>query len=793
MLRNYLKLAFRNIQQHTSFSLITLSGLTVGVSASIVIGLYALNILTFDFSHVNKDRIFLAYKERITPSGIQPTYDTWIPLAESLKENYPEIVASSRTFSSNGVIVQNNKEFLNHEIVYTDESLFDIFTFESFKTSNANFFADLNSAVITESVASKVFADNNPIGQSIELYLVSEDTTLRFQVSSVIKDPPINSSIQGDIFIQMKSLPEFEAEAQNWSSSFISTWVLLNQSGAEISLEKKFPMLISRIWNEEVASRTNFKLLPLNEAFDTFNGDSNDAWIMVAIALGILIIASINFMNLATARASYRSREIGLRKVMGAVTPQIRTQFLMESIIYTTLAMGAGLIIVFFSVPYANTYFDLQLSFYSLLNPMGIGIVLGIVLIVGILSGTYPAFHLSTISILSVLRKSGLGGGARTFRNGLMVIQFGLAVLLVCGALLVRNQLLFMYNKDMGFNDNGLIQIEASSSDFTGRELGAERITLFKEKLSNYSFVQSITSSRHVPTDWSRSFTFVRPKGWTGDPLRMRYTYVDDSFFETYGIEIQQGRDFLPDIKGHQRDAVILNKSAFQTLNLDTAIAPTLVFGSREIKVVGVVDDFNFESLRNHVEPTLHFHRTSDHPIHSYITIKPEDGSTSQLLEVLESEWQKLNATQPLRVAFVEESVQSMYQSENQFLGLVSFFTIISIFIACLGLYGLTLFVIERRQKEISIRKVIGADIRQLSTLVARDFAPWIGIAMLIGGISAYILFQSWVAGFYYQAPISGWVFVVSGLFIVSLVSLTIGFHTYKVAVSNPINYLRED
>ncbi len=791
MLRNYIKLAIRNIQNHTSYSFINLSGLSIGLAAAIIISLYAINILSYNKNHADKDRIFLAYKERVTPTGVQPTYDTWIPMADRLKSTYTQVEEAAMTNFSSCMVIKD-KEYLEEDILYSEESLFDIFTFK-FRNQADNYFQGQNSVVISESIAAKYFAKENAIGQELEIFLRQEDTTMRFTVSGVFEDQPENSFFRVPIIIQIEAIPGFDEYTNNWGSSFLETWVKLDKKENRAILEAQFPELVESIWDSEVASRTNFKLLPMQDLYDTLVGDSNDAWIMIYIALGIMIIASINFMNLATARSSYRSREIGLRKVLGAIIPQIRTQFLVEAVLYTFIALVAGLIIVFFTIPYINTLFGLSLDFNDLISFQGLIALLAIAILIGIVSGSYPAFYLSTISIMQVLRKTGITGGAKSFRNALIVIQFGLAVLLICGALLIRNQLMFMYERDMGFEGDQLLFINASPSDFTDTEIGATRINSFKKNIANYPFVERVTASRHIPTEWSRSFTFVRTPGWSGDPLRMRYTYVDANFFDTYGIELVQGRNFLPDLEGHQRESVILNQAAFEALNLDTAVNPALAFGERRISVVGVAKDFNFETLRNEIEPTLHFHRTADHPVHNHLTVKIQEGTGVSFLTTLEDEWNSLDAINPFRYAFADQSIQSMYETETQFLGLMSFFTAISIIIACLGLYGLTVFVIEKKRKEISIRKVVGADIKEITQLIIMDFAPWVGLAIVIGGIASVLFFNSWVESFFYQAPIDYSIFILSAVLVILLVGVTVSFHTVNAALANPVKYLREE
>ncbi len=792
MLRNYIKIAFRNIQNHTSYSFINIFGLSVGLAAAIVISLYAVNILKFDHHHRLKDRIYLSYKERITPDGTQATYDTWVPLGPRLEADFSNVETTSRHIITEG-LVKRKDQFLNEELTLSETSLFDIFTIEIIDSSHDEPLPNLNSVAISETIVTKYFSDKDPLREELEIFLTSEDTTIRYFVSAIFKDLPLNSSIRPEIILPIESARTFENYENDWGNSFLSTWVLLDDPKSLLNLEAGFPDLISNIWDPETQNRTTFKLLPLVDYYDTIIGDTQDAWIMLFIAVGILIIASINFMNLATARSSYRSREIGLRKVLGAVILQLRTQFLVEAIIYTLISMTIGIVIVFFGLPYLNQYFDLNLQISSLLTINGLLSLLIITLAIGIFSGSYPAFYLSTVGIIQVLRKAGITGGARSFRNGLIVVQFALAVLLICSSLMVKDQLHFMYNKDMGFNENQLVFIEASAEDFLDGETGAIRINTFKKNLSNYSFVSEISASRGIPTNWTQSFLFVRPKGWTGDPLRMRYTYVDANFFPTFDIPFTTGQNFLPDIEGHQRNSAVLNEAAYKALNLDTTTYPQITIGSFDINVVGVVKDFNFETMRNEIEPTIHFHRTADHPVHNYLAVRLNTKDLERSINEMENEWSKLGSIAPFRFRFADGAVQQMYENEKQFLALITFFTIISILIACLGLYGLTVFVIEKKRKEISIRKIVGAKLSEIASLVVKEFAPWVLVSLLLGGFVSFQIFSEWLVNFHYRAPIDFMVFIVTGLLVVLLVLVTIGYQTVKAFIANPVKYLRED
>lgn len=788
--RNYLKIAFRNLLIRKSFSFINIFGLATGVGVFVLIALYTFQILTFDHFHENRDEIYLAYKERITPDGTQATYDTWVPMASRLKETYSEIEVAAGLYNTEARIVKNN-QFLEEDIIYTDNSFFDIFSFELAHGNPGQPFQDKNSIIVSELMALKYFNKTNAVGQSLQLFLPEEDTTMRFIVSGVLKDYPINTSLQPQLMIQMTSLPVYPRFANNWSNSFMDTYVKTPASSEE--LEAQFPNLVEAIWGEETRENTQFKLLPYEDYYDEFVGNKADARTLLFIGLGILLIAVINFMNLSTAQASQRSKEIGLRKVLGAYRGQLSTQFITEALVVSFLSTLLGLVIVLLSLPYFNEFFDLDISIHLWPWWTIVGGTLLLILILGLLSGSYPAFYLSSVRVLDVLRQKLSFGKSASLRNGLVIVQFVIAVFLISSTLLIRNQIEFMSKKNMGFDSEEIMTIYASSHDFTNQEEGIVRLNTFKNQLKQKSYIKDIALSRAVPTSWTRSFTFVRPDDWNGDPLRMRFTYVDANFFETYGISVKSGRGFMSDSEGDQRNSVMLNEAAMEAFEFETADDNVIKIGENRINVVGVVEDFHFESLESKVEPTLIFHRTANHAVHQFITCKIEMSDLQTKMEEIEKMWNGLGSTNTFNYSFMDDRIKRMYESEERFLGLISMFSIISIIIACLGLYGLTLFIIQKRRKELSIRKVLGAEVTGLLRLIFKDFAIWIGLAFIIGVPLVIYFINDWMQSFYYRTGVSWLSFGFTFLLMAVLISLTVGYQSVKAANVNPVKYLKDE
>ena len=790
--RNYIKVAFRSLLKRRSTSFINIMGLSLGTAAFLIIFLYAYQILTFDDFHDNKERIFLTYKERITPDGTQATYDTWVPLKDRLLQDYSQVQAAARFYQTDARIIKNN-EYLEEEITYTDESFFDIFSYPLLHGNSDKIFNDRSSIVLGVDLAIKYFQSENPIGETLEIFIPEEDTTLNFQVSAVLDRFPENISLQPTMIIQSESIPFYLEVANEWDGSFLETYVLLDQKESVSDLEAAFPDLIETIWGKETRNNTNFKLLPYEEYYDTFLGNKSDARTLLLIGIGILLIASINFMNLSTAQASQRMKEIGLRKVLGAFRSQVSVQFLTEAFVTSVFAMALSIIIVMIALPHFNDYFDVQLSLTQFELVEIVLFCIGLATLLGFVSGSYPALYLSSIKSIDAFRQKMGIGGSMSLRNALVVFQFSIALFLIASAIFVKNQIGFMVNKDMGFDADGTLILAASRSDFEDREQGLERLNTLKTELGKKSYVNNITMSRSVPTAWTRSFTFVRPDGWDGDPLRMRYTFVDANFFDAYEIGMKHGNNFLNDGEGDQRSSVILNEAAMNAFKFNPNEQNAIKLGDRKVNVVGVVEDFHFESLQNEVAPTLIFHRTASNPVHRFISLKMNMTNLPEKIKELETMWDALGSTNEFSYYFLDENIQELYEAEERYLGMVTLFSGLSIIVACLGLYGLTLFIIEKRRKEISIRKVLGAEVSKILQLIFVDFTKWVLIGFFIS-VPAVIYFVSdWLEAYFYRIEISWITFALTFILVLGLVIITVGYQSLKAAVANPVSYLKEE
>ena len=703
MLKTYLTIAIRSLLKRKLNSLINILGLALGIAAAIVIVVFARNELTYDQYHEHSENTYLVYKERVTPNGIQPTYDTWAPLMDRLQTEFPEVELGTRLYYT-GVTLEVGNQRFEETCYFVDRSYFDVFDFPLVSGNNNQPFPQKNSIVISKDVATRLFGNTDPIGQEIR---VNFDQI--YTVSGILDDYPDNSFVGSEILIPIESDSEYAEFRDNWNGSFLFTFITIPPNADRMALANKFPGLIKNIWDEEVAARTNFKLLPLHDAYDTFVGDTRDSYILLYVALGIILIAVTNFMNLSTARSMERAREIGMRKILGAAKSQVAVQFLSEAIVLSILAMILGVLLAESALPFINSQFDMALAIpYS--EPLVIpGLILFGVLL-GLLSGSYPSFFLSNFKILESLNNSfnKKFRGVR-LRNALVVFQFMLSILLIVGTLTVAQQISFIKNADMAFNKDDLVVIPVAERDFEDQEEARIRLATFREELSKYPAVQSITFSRHVPGRWSGSNLFVRPEGWDGDPMRMRYTFMDAKFFDSYEIALKEGPGFLPDSEGDQRESAILNEAAMRAFGWTDIEDKNLVIGSNKIKVVGLIEDFNYETLRSEIDPIIHFHRAPSNAAHRYLTLRVNGDSFQETLAFIGEQWRILDSSRPFDYFTVAEDFRELYSNEDRLLVLVKIFAFLSIFISCLGLFGLLSFHLDKRKKEIGIRENSGS------------------------------------------------------------------------------------
>ncbi|MEX2347533.1 MAG: ABC transporter permease [Balneolaceae bacterium] len=795
MLKNYIKIAFRNLWKRKGYSLINVAGLSIGIAAALLISLYAMNELGYDSFHQNSDDLYMVYKERVTPAGIQEAYDTWVPMKIELEESYPNVEHATREFNQSVWVEAEDKRF-QENITYTDPEMFEMFTFPLALGDNENPFPSLQSVVISEAIAQKYFGDDNPIGKVFRLGYARD-----YVVSGVLEDIPQNSTIQIDMALQLESVGSYENIKDNWGSSFLNTYVQLRKGSPASELEAQFPAFIANIWDHETAERTNFKLLPVPEMYNRFNDSDKYAYILLAIAFAIVVIACINFMNMATARSMERAGEVGMRKALGSRSSQLILQFLGESILITLTALLAGTALAEALLPAFNNLYSLDLSLSLFENIWIPAALAGFGILIGLIAGGYPALFLSKFSPAEVLRgQVSKKPGGLALRRVLVVTQFAVTIIIIIGSLIMKQQVEYMRGAELGLQKENIIAIQGSADDFEDEEDANIRLSTFKDEILKDPNVVSVASSRALPGQQLGfgSFTFVMPEDWTAeDPLRMRWTLVDHEFFNLFEVELLEGRHFRAGSETDRNEGVIINKAAMDDFGWETAEGKTIRLGSggsQVLNVVGVVDNYHYQSLENEVEPILHFYRPPENTAHGFISVKLGSGNMSSTLRDIETKWTEMvTADMPLNYSFVDDQFDQLYQTQDRLVTVSGAFSILAILIASLGLLALASLMVNQRTKEIGIRKVLGASISKIMLLISKDFVLLVLTGFLIAAPAAWYLMNNWLQDFAYRINPGAGIFFAGGLCALIVALITVSIHAVKAANMNPVESLRNE
>lgn len=792
MFSNYLKIALRSMRKHKSYTFINLLGFSTSIAAALLIGLYALEELQYDHFHENGEDIYMVYKERNTPTGVQPTYDTWAPLLDALRNDYPAIQNGSRTYRGLGWVSygdERHEEYIN----YVDSSFFDVFSFKLKKGNAQKPFKHLYSAIISQEKASKYFGNEEAIGKTIT---IDHDTD--YEVVGILDEIPTNSSLNPEILILLPSVDDYDDFSQSWNGSFLYTYIQLHPNSNAEELTAKFPEFITKIWDAEENKRTTIKLLPLLDQQDQLNDNRKYAYMLLIVTLAIILIACINYINLSTARTLDRSREVGMRKVLGAQRSSLIGQFLGESVIVCFISVSLGLLMAELFAPVFNQIFltELKLDFWQ--KPMVIlGLLMGSILL-GVLAGIYPSLLFSNFKPIDSLRtrlnnsRKGLSA-----RNVLVSLQFVFSIMLIVSTLVIYQQVEFMKHANMAFDKENLVVIPVELQDFSNQEVAAQKLERFKNELAQHSSVSSLSSSSHIPGNWSGWFMFAYPEGWESDnPMRVRRAFMDEKYFPTYGIKMLAGRNFRKDSEQDRQQSLILNLAAAEAFGwtVEDAVGKTVRVGREtQIEVVGVVDNYKFESLQNQVQLVLHFYRPPENGVHNFITAKIAGKDMSHTLSHFDQQWQTLDPSRSFEYFFVDENLGQLYETEERLTSIILVFAILAIVIACMGVFGLAAFTAEKRTKEISIRKVLGASTYDIILLMSKDITTLVLISFVIAAPFSFFLMQEWLSDFAYRMNWNILVFILGGFIPLVIAWSNVGFHALKLAYINPAESLKDE
>jgi len=789
VLKNYLKVAIRNIIRHKGYSIINIAGLAVGMACFIMISLWVLDEKSYDNFHENADDIYRVVEEqRVSADNTLRVSVTPGPLGQALIDDFPEIENFCRLkyFPINILFQINDNNYNENTVEFADQSVFDMFTFQFIKGEPETALTDKYSLVMTERMAKKYFGDDDPIGQIV---IVNNDWNLK--VTGIIEEVPHNSHLKFDFLIPFEILADVGLDLNQWGNNSFHTYVQLEENANYDAINTK---ITSYIKKHDPETYTYLSLQPLSKihlhsdyiADVPGHGNITYVYIFSAIAIFVLIIACINYMNLATARASKRAREIGLRKVVGAERLQIVKQFLGESIIISLIALGLALILVELFLPTLNNIFSRSLSLNFGENTNLIFLLIGIVIITGIVAGSYPSLILSSFNPVKVLKSSSVmaSSGAK-LRKALVLIQFSLSIILIIGTIIVYEQIEYIRNKNLGFDTEHVVYME-TSNDLR------DKYQSFKNELLNHPDILNITYSSDLPMGMSTSTDGVNWDGKdTETEVSMYVTGVDFGYIKTFNMEIAQGRDFSEDFGTDSSSAYIVNEAAAKYISSsESPVGQRFALWQIEGTVIGVVKDYNFRSLHNQIEPMV---LQIGIMRNSYISVKISSENIPTTIETLKKVCNKYAPENPFEYSFLDDTFADQYRNEMQIGSIVRYFTVMAIFIACLGLFGLSSFTAEQRTREIGVRKVLGASVANIILKFSLEFVKWVLLANIVAWPIAWYAMSKWLHGYAYRTQISWTVFVYSAIIGLGVVILTVSYQAIKAALANPVKSLRHE
>ena len=798
MYRNYLKIALRNIIRHKGYSIIHVVGLAIGMTCCILILLWVQDELSYDRYHENADRIHrLCLDANIGTQLRAPV--TMAPAAPAMIKDFPEVVNAARIVRPERVSVEyQDRTFQEEDVGYADNSVFGIFTFPFISGDPQTALTTPYSVVITEEMARKYFGDQEPVGKMLRL-----DDEADFTVTGVVKNVPGNSHFNFNMLRSLETLYREDPELMEaWVTARFYTYLLLSEDCDIAQLEEKFASFVDRHMGNilsAIGGTVKLFLQPLTRIhlYSDFggdlsaNGDITYVYLFSGIALFVLLIACFNFVNLATARSASRAREVGMRKTLGASRGKLVAQFLGESLIFSFISIALACILLEMALPLFNPVAQRELSLNYFQMPWLIPGLLGLALVVGLLAGCYPAFFLSSFKPVRVLKGTWSAGASGSgFRRVLVVAQFVISIALIIGTITVYNQIDFMKNKKLGFDKEHVLVIPGMNRAVR------QSYPSIRDELTNIPGVRAVGGASLVPGRGVTKSIFF-PEGFSeSQPQTMDYLLVDPEYIPAMGMEMAAGRNFSAHLASDSSESAIINQTAARRFGWDNPIGKTFRLprlpGDEEepsiVTVIGVVKDFHVTSLHQKIEPLIIFYDVSS-VTNISVRIAPEN--ITHTMDLLKREWNKINPQRPFDYFFMDESFDSQYRAEERLGTITLYFSLLAIFIGCLGLFGMSSYTVEQRTREIGVRKVLGATIAGIVLLLSKEFARWVAVANIIAWPAAYLLADRWLEDFAYRIGISWTTFVLAGFLALSIALIAVSFQAVKAALANPVDTLR--
>jgi len=809
MIKNFIKTAFRGLLKNKGFTLINILGLALGLAAFILIVFYVVDEISYDRYNTNANRIYRV-NEDLKLGENNVLYAVCMPpLAKTLKSDFPFVENTVRIKNAGAMHVKKGTtNILENRIAYADPSLFDVFTLPMISGSPSSALTEPKSVVLTETAAKKYFNSTDVVGKT----LVLDDNSF-FKVTGVIKDIPQQSHFNFDFFISMSTFAD--SKSNQWLRSDYNTYVLLKNAADRRKLETALPAFLNKYSGDEMRSQLHMSMADFEKGGSFFrlnltpltaihlnsnrtgelgpNGTVQYVYIFSAIALFILLIACVNFMNLSTARSSNRAREVGVRKVLGSSKRYLIAQFLTESILVTFAAAIIAFIAAIVLLPAFNQLAGKHIAISVQSLAWLIPTLLFIVLFVGVAAGSYPAFYLSAFKPINVLKGKLTGGFKGSgLRGFLVVLQFSISIFLIVGTLVIYNQLNFIQTKDLGYNRSQVLIVQNTF------ELNSQA-RVFKQEVKQLAGVVDASLTGFLPTsNWKNTAVFFKDATFDQKKALFPQTWeVDEDYIKTLDMKMAAGRNFssqmLTDSSG-----IIINEAAAKFLGLNDPLNKPLfksnggnqnIANSKEYHIIGVVKDFNFSSLRNVISPVVLVLAQN----RGALSIRVHTTNLPALLSQIKDKWKGLSPNVQMNFSFMDQDFDATYRMEQSFGTISMVFTSLAIIIACLGLFGLAAYAAEQRSKEIGIRKILGASMARITSMLSFDFMKLAFIAMVISLPLGWFFMTKWLQNFAYRINMQWWMLAVAGVTAILIALVTVSFQSIKAALNNPVDSLRSE
>ncbi len=793
MLKNYFVAAIRNLYKNKGFTVINILGLSIGLASFVLISLYVYHEVSFDRYHANAGRIFRIVENLKTENEMLYQSTSSPPMGPALQREFPEVESYVRLLGTDMLVRRGDIVFNEEECYFADSTLFKIFSFPLIAGDERTALAEPHTLVLTRSAAQRYFGKDEALGQTLQI------DKEQYKVTGVMEDVPENSHFRFTIVASFStwSMPNKQYESTAWFWNSFNTYILLRDGQQIDGLRAKMKGFIDRNVSK---GDMYYEDLPLQALTDIYMKETPRSWengkrgslsnlyILSLIAFFILIIASFNYVNLATARASRRLKEVGLRKVLGAQRRMLIAQFLSESFLVSFLATAFGAGISWAVLPLFNTMLDTTLSLAMLPVQYSVGGFVGLAVLLGLFSGIYPAIIISGFSPLDIFRPSLRGFFSHQFfRRVLVSVQFVISITLVAGTLLVFNQLSLVRNQNLGFKKDATLLMPLN-----GNRDVRERIEVVKEQLLKVPGLVSVTASHTVPGQSTTNlFGMVEVQDGKMSPTNINTNFVDHDFLTAYGIPLVAGRNFSKALPADDTAAFIVNETAMRDLGWtpQTAIGKK-IDQNRKGTVIGVCQDFHYRSLHHAIEPLL---LTINRYAYNTLSLKIHSDNIPAVVASLDAQWKQIAPGYPFAYSFLDQDYDKLYRADAQLGRVASVFSGLAIFVGCLGLLGLTSFAVERRVKEMSIRKVLGASVGNIIMIISWEFIALIGVAFVLSVPLTYYLVSKWLANFTERISIGPVSFVVAGISVLVLAWSTVSFLSFRAATTNPSQALRQD